>query len=92
MGKKRMIKRLCILTLLAWFAFLFFDGKMNSLREEKIETNSSTYPEIYGPVSYFTPRLKYAAFAFTFALTVLSWRQSNMAHPDGIVNADKPRD
>ena len=78
-----MIKRLCILTLLVWSAFLFFDGKMNSLREEKIETNSSRYPEIYGRVSYFTPRLKYAGFALTFALAVLSLRQSNNAYPGG---------
>jgi hypothetical protein len=81
-----MIKRLCILTVLVWSAFLFFDQKMNSLREEKIETNSSTYPEIYGPVSYFTPRLKYAGLALTFALVVLSWRQSNKAHPDAVGN------
>lgn len=83
---EKMIKRICILTILAWSGFLFFDGKMESLREDRMETGSTTYPEIYGPVSYFTPKFKYIAFTLTVALAYLSWRQASRTQPVRVDN------
>ena len=69
LSMKKIIKILAVTNILLWVLFFLIDVAWNDVVREAVSAGQKRYGEMYGPLSYFRPRVLYLALATTLSLS-----------------------
>jgi hypothetical protein len=69
---KSMRELIAILNVLLWSIFLWMDKLWNNFLEDAISRKEGiVYGELYGPLSYFRPKILFLSYVATLVLAVM---------------------
>ena len=69
--KLRIIKILSVVNLFLWLVFIWMDKIWNDVLHEAVIRKEATYGEMFGPISYFRPKVLYLAIAVSFIIPII---------------------
>ena len=69
--KLKLIKIISCLNLFLWTVFIWIDRIWNDVLREAVLRKEATYGEMFGPISYFRPKILFMAFALTVIIPIL---------------------
>ncbi len=75
--KFKIIKIASGINLILWITFIWLDNIWNDVLKEAVTRKDGVYGELFGPVSYFRPKILFLAILFTIIVVIMIFRLKN---------------